>query len=284
MKYKLSFLSFTAATIFLFSSCNNEQSSSKETNTDSSTTVTATPVLAEQNVTYAAGGVTMDGYVVYDSTKHGVRPAIIVIPEWWGLNDYPKMRARKLAELGYIAMAIDLYGDGKVADNPTKAQEYANPFYQDPQMAKTRFDAAMAKLKSYPEADTSNLAAIGYCFGGAQALNVAKLGEDLKGIVSFHGNLIGTPVKKGLLKAKLLICHGADDKFVQSSEVDIFKKQMDSIGADYTVINYPGATHAFTNPASTETGKKFNLPIAYNGAADTASWNAMKDFFGKIFK
>ncbi|MBS1654741.1 MAG: dienelactone hydrolase family protein [Bacteroidetes bacterium] len=285
MKYKLSFLSFSAATIFLFSSCNNQESSSKESNTDSSgTTMVATPVLAEQNVTYSAGGVTMNGYVVYDSTKHGPRPAIIVIPEWWGLNDYPKMRARKLAELGYIAMAIDLYGDGKVADNPSKAQEYANPFYQDPQMAKTRFDAAMAKLKSYPEADTSNLAAIGYCFGGAQALNVAKLGENLKGIVSFHGNLIGTPVKKGLLKAKLLICHGADDKFVQSSEVDIFKKQMDSIGADYTVINYPGATHAFTNPAATDLGKKFNLPIAYNGAADTASWNDMKDFFGKLFK
>ena len=226
----------------------------------------------------------MDGYIVYDANKEGKRPAIIVVHEWWGLNDYPKMRARKLAELGYIAMAIDLYGDGKTADNPGDAGKMAGQFYQNPQMAKSRFDAALKKLKTYSQTDTNNLAAIGYCFGGGMVLNMARLGENLKGVVSFHGSLIGVPANKSLLKAKILACHGAADQFVKPQEVAQFKKQMDSIGADYTFKQYPDAMHAFTNPAATETGEKFKIPIKYNAKADSASWNDMKDFFGRIFK
>jgi dienelactone hydrolase len=177
-----------------------------------------------------------------------------------------------------------MYGNGKTADNPADAEKLAMPFYMNPQMAKSRFDAALTKLKSYSEVDGNKVAAIGYCFGGAQVLNIARLGDDLKGVVSFHGNLVGTPADKNLLKAKILVCHGSDDKFVLPPEVAQFKKQMDSIGADYSFKQYPNANHSFTNPNSTAMGQKFNLPIAYNATADSASWKDMKEFFDEIFK
>jgi dienelactone hydrolase len=185
--------------------------------------------------------------------------------------------------MGYIAMALDLYGDGKQADNPDAAGKLSTPFYSDPQMAKRRFDAALAKLRSYPQVDQGKVAAIGYCFGGAMVLNMAKMGDDLKGVVSFHGGLQGVPPNKDLLKADILVCHGGSDPFVPQAQADMFKHQMDSVGAKYTFKVYPGAKHAFTNPDATALGQKFNIPIAYNAAADSASWKDMKDFFGKIF-
>ena len=151
-------------------------------------------------------------------------------------------------------------------------------------MAQARFDAALNKLRSYSQTDTSRIAAIGYCFGGAQVLNMARLGEDLAGVVSFHGNLVGVPVDKNKLKANVLVCHGAADPFVPQKEVDQFKKQMDSIGAPYTFKAYENAKHAFTNPEATAKGQKFNIPIEYNAAADSASWNDMKAFFNTIFR
>lgn len=241
------------------------------------------PDIKEEPVTYSTDSVTMKGFVTYDAAQKGKRPGILVVHEWWGLNDYPRMRARELAKLGYVAMAVDMYGNGNNVTNPDSAGKLAAPFYQNPAMAKARFDAAVAKLKSFPEVDTTQLAAIGYCFGGGVALNVARLGEPLKGVVSFHGNLAGVPANKDLLKAKLLICHGADDQFVKLEEVAQFRHQMDSIGADYTFKVYPNATHAFTNPASTKVGEEYHLPIAYNAAADTASWNDMKNFFDTLF-
>jgi dienelactone hydrolase len=195
-----------------------------------------------------------------------------------------KGRVKQLAELGYLAIAVDMYGDGKMGNNPDEAGKLAMPFYQDPVLAKSRFDAALAKIKTYSQADTAKIAAIGYCFGGGMVLNVARLGEHLNGVVCFHGSLIGTPADKNLLKAKILVCHGADDQFVKPEEVTAFKKQMDSIGADYTFKQYTGATHAFSNPGATAMGEKFKIPIAYNAVADSASWNDMKEFFGKIFK
>jgi len=258
----------------------NDQSSSNQTNTGKDSTTVA---IKEDSVTYTLDGKTFKGYVVFDSNKQDKRPGVLVVHEWWGLNDYSRSRARQLAELGYIAMAVDMYGDGKTADDPQTAQELATPFYKDPQLAKTRLDAALNKLKEYKQVDTANIAAIGYCYGGFVVLNAAKLGADLKGVVSFHGNLSGVPVNKQLLKAKILVCHGAADQFVKQTEVDAFKHSMDSAGVDYTFKAYPNATHAFTNPAATEKGKKFNMPIEYNAAADTASWNDMKDFLNRIF-
>jgi dienelactone hydrolase len=267
-------LSLLAATAVFALACNNQPDKVDET---------TAPALKEENITYAGDSTTMNGYIVYDSSKQDKRPAVIVVHEWWGMNDYPKMRAKQLADLGYVAFAIDMYGNGKTVDNPTDAQAMATPFYQDLQMTQSRFDAALNRLKQHPQVDTSKIAAIGYCFGGGVLLNLARLGEDLKGVVSFHGSLLGTPANKDLLRSKILVCHGADDNFVPPPQVDQFKKQMDSIGADYTFKQYPNATHAFTNPDATAVGKKFNIPIAYNGPADSASWNDMKDFLKRIF-
>ncbi len=242
------------------------------------------PMLKEEIVNYVADGVTLKGFVVYDQSKQGKRPAVLVVHEWWGLNDYSKNRARQLAGLGYIAMAVDMYGDGITASSPEKAQELAAPFYKNPQLAKNRFEAALIKVKEFNQTDISNVAAIGYCFGGSVVLNCAKLGTDLKGVVSFHGGLAGAPANKNLLKAKILVCHGANDKFVSEKDVADFKHSLDSIGADYSFKVYPDATHAFTNPDATLTGKQFNMPIKYNEAADKASWLEMKNFLFQIFK
>jgi dienelactone hydrolase len=242
------------------------------------------PNIKEENVSYTVNSMTYKGFIAYDDNIKGKRPAILVVPEWWGLNDYTKMRARKLAELGYIAMAADVFGNGKVAANPTEAQELTTPYYKDPTLAKSHLDAALQKLKEYSQTDLENVAAIGYCFGGYIVLNYAKLGADLKGVVSFHGGMGGVPVDMKLLKAKVLVCQGGSDKFVSQKDVDKFKHQLDSIGSDNTFKIYANATHAFTNPDATKIGKEFNMPIEYNAEADRDSWNDMKTFFGKIFK
>jgi len=265
--------------VFLFISCSNNP---QRVNT-------ATPVgadtsgIKEETISFSSDSANLHAYVVYDDSVKDKRPAVIVVPEWWGLNDYPRKRARMLARLGYVAMALDIYGDGKVADNPDSAKAYSGPFYSNPMKAKRRIDTAIAKLKTYDNVDTACIGAIGYCFGGGVLINTARLGDDLKGIVSFHGSLLGTPAVKGLLHTKMLICHGNADKFVTPDMVAKFKKQMDSIGASYTFIGYDSATHAFSNPEADVYAKKFSMPIAYNAKADTASWNAMKDFFKGVF-
>ena len=264
------------ATALLFAACNNNTATEKE--------MAKTPIIKEESVSYGTDSAKLTGFVAYDSASTAKRPVVLIVHEWWGLNDYVRGRAKQLADLGYLAMAVDMYGDGKMGNNPDEAGKLAMPFYTNPGMAKSRFNAALAKIKTYGQADTSKIAAIGYCFGGAMVLNVARLGENLNGVVSFHGGLVGTPADKNLLKAKVLVCHGADDQFVKPEEVATFKKQMDSIGADYTFKQYAGAKHAFSNPAATEMGQKFKIPIAYNAAADSTSWNDMKDFFEKIFK
>jgi dienelactone hydrolase len=253
--------------------------------------VTTNSVMAQKassiksaSVTYMDGTTSMVGFVAYDSSYSTKRPLILIAPEWWGVTDYTKSRAKQLAALGYVAFVVDYYGDGTVATNPSDAIKYATPLYKNAQLAKSHFDAALATAKTYSDVDPTKIGAIGYCFGGAMILNTARLGEDIKGLVTFHGGLAGVPVDKNLFKAKVLVCHGGDDQFVTPAEVATFKKQMDSIGADYKFIVYPGATHAFSNPAATEIGKKFSMPIAYNEAADKGSWQAMQDFFDKIFK
>ena len=238
--------------------------------------------IKEENISYTVDGTVYKGFVAYDENLKGKRPAVLVVHEWWGLNEYPKMRATQLAKLGYIALAVDMFGDGKVAANPTEAQAYTAAFYSNPKLSKTLVDAAVAKIKEFKETDPKTILAIGYCFGGSVVLNAAKMGTDFKGVVSFHGGLKGVPADKDLLKAKILVCHGGSDKFVSQDDVAMFKHQMDSIGAKYTFIAYPNATHAFTNPKSTENGKKFNMPIEYNKTADMNSWNDMKKFFKSL--
>lgn len=272
--------------LFLVAACNNssDQATTETTSNDTASTAAKEPKLKEENVTYEGDGATMKGYVVYDENNTAARPAVLVVHEWWGLNDYAKMRARELAKLGYVGMAIDMFGNGDTATNPQEAMKFTDPYYKDAQKAKRRFDAALAKLKSYSQVDQNKIAAIGYCFGGTQVLNMAKLGDDLKAVVSFHGGMPGVTPAKDATKAKILVCHGGDDKFVSQAQLDQFKKSLDSVGVNFDLKVYPGATHAFTNAASTENGKKFNLPIAYNPAADTASWNDMKAFFDQNLK
>ncbi len=268
----------------LISSCNN----SEEKNTDKPATTEATNTnkvtMQTENVDYMGDGITMKGFIAYNDDTTVSKPVVLILPEWWGIGDYTRGRAKQLAALGYVAFAVDMYGEGKTAETPDEAGKLATPFYTSATLAKGRFDAAFAKIRTYKFADTNKVAAIGYCFGGAMVLNMARAGEPLKGVVSFHGNLIGNKLDKNLLKADVLVCHGNDDKFVLPAEVATFKKQMDSVGASYTFKSYDGATHAFSNPAATEKGKKYSIPVAYNAAADTASFNEMKVFFDKIFK
>ena len=274
MKHFKGLFAVSIAAIAVLVSCNNDNNKKD---------VMKESMLKEESVTYTGDSVTMKGFVVYDDNFQEKRPAVLVIHEWWGQTDYVRMRARELAKLGYIAMAVDFYGDGKTADNPDSAGKLSMPFYSNPKMVQARFNAAWEKLKSFKQTDPDKVAAIGYCFGGAQALTLAKMGEPLSGVVSFHGNLNIVPASKDLLKAPILVCHGAIDPFVPGEEVEAFKKQMDSIGAKYTFKAYEGAVHAFTNPEATAMGEKFKIPIKYNAAADTASWNDMKVFFKEIF-
>lgn len=277
MNIKLIFIALLTGSM-AFTSCNDQTSKTENNNQKDSAMIS----LKEDAITYNLNGKNYKGFVIYDSSKQGKRPGVLVVHEWWGLGDYSRNRAKQLAELGYIAMAVDMYGEGKTADDPGTAQELATPFYKDPSLAKTRLDAALNKLKEYSQTDTANIGAIGYCFGGFVVLNATKLGADLKGVVSFHGGLGGVPINKAMIKAKILVCHGDSDQFV-NPEVAGFKKSMDSAAVEYTFKSYPNATHAFTNPGSTEKGKKFNMPIQYNAAADSASWADMKEFFSKIF-
>lgn len=242
-----------------------------------------TSVTGEEVSYKSADGTTLKGYVAFDENKKGKRPAIIVIPEWWGNNDYARFRADKLAQLGYVAIAADMYGNGKLGETPKEAGELAGPFYSNPSLAKERIEAAVAKIKEYAETDATQMACIGFCFGGSMSLNAAKLGMDFKGVVSFHGGLAGVPAEAGVTKAKILVCHGAADKFVPDAEIKSFRDNLDANKVTYSFISYPDATHAFTNPDATATGKKFSMPIEYNAAADKKSWEDMKAFFKTIF-
>jgi len=279
MKYARLFAGGLMIAVFL-AACNN-QPASDEANAPAGV---GTAALKEETVTIRADSANLVSLLVYNDSIRTRRPAVIVVPEWWGLTEYPKMRARELAKLGYVALALDMYGDGKTAAAPDSATAWSDPFYKSPEKAKARIDAAIAALKANPRVDTANIAAIGYCFGGGIVLNTARLGDDLKGVVSFHGALLGTPARKDLLRTKILVCYGNADQFESPAHVATFKKQMDSIGASYTFIGYDSAMHAFTNPAATALGIKFKLPIAYNAKADSASWNDMKNFFNTLFK
>ncbi|WP_234108887.1 MULTISPECIES: dienelactone hydrolase family protein [Chryseobacterium] len=273
-------LSFTFAAMIFFAAV-----SCKDTPKDASakTEISPTKNIRTENVVYNIRGVNYKSFAAFPADSDQPKPVVMVIPEWWGLSDYAKDRAKQLAELGYFAMAVDFYGEGKVVDNPQEAGKLAQPFYQIPINAKMIFDAAKARVVTFPNADHSKIAVIGYCFGGAQALNMARQESDLKGAVSFHGNL-ETGVRAKNNKVKILVCNGADDSFVSADEIASFKKEMDSAKINYRFIDYPNAVHSFTNPASTEAGKKFNLKIAYNKEADEKSWNDMKTFLAEIFK
>lgn len=245
----------------------------------------AKPNIEGKTVEYSAKGVVMKGYFAYDKNIKGKRPGVLVVHEWWGLNDYARKRARMLAELGYAALAVDMYGEGKQAGHPDDAGKFSSELMKNFDTAKDRFIAAMEFLKAQPVVDSTNIAAIGYCFGGGIVLNMARQGLDLKGVASFHGSLTAvTPAQRGSAKAKILVLHGADDQFITKEQIEAFKNEMKNAGADFRFIAYPGALHSFTNPEADEYGKKFHIPVAYNAEADEKSWNELKKFLKQIFK
>ena len=203
-------------------------------------------------------------------------PLVVIIHEWWGRTAYVQDRSRMLTEQGYATLAVDLYGDGKTVDNPKEAMEQATPVYNKPERGMSRPGTEREQARKDPHVDPEKIYVIGYCFGGSQALNLAKSGAAIKGAASFHGGLLGYKARD--IRAKILVLNGGADPMVPAKDVEAFKKEMTDAKVDYRLVNYPGAKHAFTNPAATETGKKFNLPVEYNKAADEASWKELLSF------
>lgn len=238
-----------------------------------------------KNVEYSAQGVVLKGYLAYDSKVTAKRPGVLVVHEWWGLNNFARTRARMLASAGYTALAVDMYGDGKQAMHPDDAGKFSGEIMKNFDVGKARFLAAQDFLKKQPSVDPDRIAAIGYCFGGGVVLNMARQGADLLGVASFHGNLKAVkPAEPGMIKAKIRVYTGGADKLVPPEAVEAFKQEMTNAKADYRVTVYPGALHSFTSPEATKLGKKFKLPMAYNANADIESWKDLMKFFGEIFK
>ena len=260
----------------------------KEQNTDSEEEVEVAKdkpfKLKGESVTYATDSLQMKGYIAYNENATGKMPAVLVIHEWWGHNDYVRKRADMLAELGYVALAVDMYGEGKQAKHPDDAGKFAMSVMGNMDVAKARFNAALDMLKSKDMVDTENIAAIGYCFGGSVALTMANTGADLDAVAAFHSGVELPVMPNDNLKAKVLVCNGAADPFVSPESVAAYTKAMDSIQADYKYIAYENAVHAFTSKDADSLGKKFNLPLAYQKEADEKSWEELKQLLSDTFK
>ncbi len=247
----------------------------------------STSAIAEvvgKDVEYKSNSTTLKGYLAYDNSIEGKRPGILVVHEWWGHNDYARSRADKLAALGYTALAVDMYGDGKKADHPEKAGELATGVLSNLDEAEKRFQAALTLLKEQSSVNPEHVAAIGYCFGGAVVLNMALRGVDLDGVASFHGLLPASGPENTDVKAKVVVFHGGADPFVPQEQMDAFKKAMDNANADYDIVIYPEVQHSFTSPGADEIGKKFDLPLVYNEQADKDSWEKFQAFLKTIFQ
>ena len=230
---------------------------------------------------YTCNGVELQGYIVWDDTIQGRRPGVMVVHEWWGVNDYVTKRAQQLAGLGYVAFVADMYGKGVLAKTPEEARKLATALRQDRKLMRARAQAGLNILTIVPLCDPTRVAAMGYCFGGGVVLELARSGADVKGVISFHGNLdTPNPADAKNIKGKVLVLTGADDPSVPPKQVEAFVDEMRAANVDYQVVLYGGAVHAFTNPASGNDPKR---GAAYCAAADRRSWEAMRQFFAEIF-
>ena len=256
----------------------------KETNEESQEPVEQLAAVTGTEIKYKTDSTNMNGYIAFDANVQGKRPGILVVHEWWGHNEYVRERADQLAALGYTAIAIDMYGEGKQAAHPEDAGKFAQSVMSNLPEATARFNAALALLKQHESVDSDKIAAIGYCFGGSVALTMANAGADLDAVAAFHSG-VQLPVMPGEnLKAKVLVCNGGDDPFVSEESVTAFKEAMNATGKPYEYIAYPGAKHSFTSKAADANGEKFGLPLAYNEEADTQSWARMQQLFDEVFK
>ena len=241
-------------------------------------------MVSTREVEYRSGETVLKGYLADNPALKGNRPAVLVVHEWWGLNDYARKRARDLAELGYVAFAVDMFGDGKTAQHPDDAGKFAGEVMKNKHVAEARFNAALEYIKKQSAVDPKRIAAIGYCFGGGVVLHMARQGADLKGVVSFHGSLAtDTPAQQGAVKARILVFNGEADKMVPPEQVAAFKEEMTKAGASFRYVGFPGVMHSFTNPDADKYAARFKLPLAYNSNADQTSWAETKKFLQSVF-
>ncbi len=238
-----------------------------------------------KEIDYSSGGTTLKGYLAWDDSVKGKRPGILVVHEWWGHNEHARERARMLAELGYTALAVDMYGGGKLADHPKKAGEFMNAAFKDWEGSQAKFNAAKKLLQDHATVNPERIAAIGFCFGGAVSLRMARGGADLDAVVAFHSALpLAPPVSQGQVKASVLVINGADDGFLDPKTVASFKKEMAAVTEDFKYVSLEGVKHSYTNKQADEFSKKFNIPaLEYNKEADERAWSAMQDLFKRVF-
>lgn len=243
----------------------------------------ASPVSAAvqtKTIEYTAGETQLKGFLAWDDAQTGKRPAVIVVHEWWGLNDYAKERAKQLAALGYVAFAADMYGNGMVTDHPEDAGKWSAAIAQNLPEGIARAKAALSLVQADPHVDATKVAAIGYCFGGAVVMHMAYHGLDLDGVASFHGSLPPAPEGTPSIGPKIAVFHGAADAFEPAAQIQAFTAALDKAKADWTMTSYGGAVHSFTVAGS----EKRNIPgIAYDANADRRSWAALQTFLSEIF-
>lgn len=245
-------------------------------------TLASNAAMHTETVDYKEGDTTLEGFVAYDDAIQGPRPGILVVHQWMGLTDYEKMRAEMLAKLGYVAFCADIYGKGVRPKNTQEAGQQAGKYKRDRQLLRARVNAGLAALRQQPQIDQKRVGAIGYCFGGTTAIELARSGADIAGIVSFHGGLDSpTPADGKNIKCKVLVCHGADDPFSSPQDIAAFENEMRHGDVDWQLIKYGGAVHSFTQPSA---GNDNSKGAAYNAKADKRSWEAMTQFFNELFK
>lgn len=237
--------------------------------------------MTAETIAYNDGDVALQGFLAFDDAVSGRRPGVLIMPEAFGLGANAKARAAQLATLGYVALAGDPYGEGREFTDLQAAMQVAGALMADPAKFRARARAGIDKLASLPQVDPTRLAAMGYCMGGTFALELARDGTPLRGVVSFHGGLqTQRPAAAGQIKAKVLVCHGADDPMIQTPQVNAFVEEMTQAGADWQLVSYGGTVHSFTNPQADGT----MLPgIKYNAQSDARSWQAMRNFFAEVF-
>ncbi len=245
----------------------------------------AAPALAEvqtKTIEYTDGDVTLEGFAAWDSSKaESAMPGVLIVHQWMGLTDYEKGRCKQLAELGYVAFALDIYGKGVRPANTQEAGQLAGTYKTDRELYRRRLNLGLAELRKVDVVDKAHVAAIGYCFGGTGVIELARSGADIDGIVSFHGGLDSpTPADGKNIKAKVLICHGADDPFIPVADIDAMKAEFNNAGVDWQMVYYSGAVHSFTQPMA---GNDNSRGAAYNEAADKRSFTAMQSFFNEIW-
>ena len=233
-------------------------------------------------IPYQHGDVPLEGFLAWDDSKAGKQPGVLVVHEWWGLNEYARDRARQLAELGYVAFAVDMYGNGQVTTHPDQAGKWMKQVQANVKQWQARARNGLAVLRSQEMVDPNTIAAIGYCFGGATVIQLAYSGAEVKGVVSFHGALpLPTAKQAQNTKTKLLIAHGNADPFLNEEHIRKFRHALDAANLDWHMVMYAGARHSFTNPGADAHGID---ALKYDQQADERSWKHMQLFFDEIFQ